>query len=261
MDSRLTISNQPVGVFDSGLGGISVLKELHKLMPNEEYIFYGDSANAPYGIKTAKQVYDLSKKIVEMFINHYHVKAIVIACNTATSAAASKLRQEYSIPIIGLEPAIKPAIEENPNGKILAMATPLTLAGKKFDDTVRKYQTDSEIIKVPAPKLVEFVEKGELDSKNVINYLHEILDNNLPTDAVVLGCTHFPFVKATIKKVVGDNVKFYDGGQGAAKYLQQQLFSNNLLNTSNHHAGKITFYNSNPDPSEIKLSKALYNLK
>ena len=167
---------QPIGVMDSGLGGLSVLKEIIKLMPNEDYVYFGDSANAPYGTRTAEDVYRLTKNVVEMFIDQYNVKAIVIACNTATSAAAARLREEYDLPIIGLEPAIKPAAIDYPHGKIIAMATELTLAGSKFENRVRELGSNAEIIKVPAPDLVEYVEHGELDSTNVKNYLHQILD-------------------------------------------------------------------------------------
>ena len=245
---------QPIGVMDSGLGGLSVLKEIIKLMPNEDYVYFGDSANAPYGTRTAEDVYRLTKNVVEMFIDQYNVKAIVIACNTATSAAAARLREEYDLPIIGLEPAIKPAAIDYPHGKIIAMATELTLAGSKFENRVRELGSNAEIVKVPAPDLVEYVEHGELDSTNVKNYLHQILDDKLPVDAVVLGCTHFPFVQAAIQEVVGQDVAIYDGSSGAARQLKHQLEAIHKLLTASDQ-GTVNLNNS--DPSQIKLMEKL----
>lgn len=245
---------QPIGVMDSGLGGLSVLKEIIKLMPNEDYVYFGDSANAPYGTRTAEDVYRLTKNVVEMFIDQYNVKAIVIACNTATSAATARLREEYDLPIIGLEPAIKPAAIDYPHGKIIAMATELTLAGSKFENRVRELGSNAEIIKVPAPDLVEYVEHGELDSTNVKNYLHQILDDKLPVDAVVLGCTHFPFVQAAIQEVVGQDVAIYDGSSGAARQLKHQLEAIHKLLTASDQ-GTVNLNNS--DPSQIKLMEKL----
>lgn len=245
---------QPIGVMDSGLGGLSVLKETIKLMPNEDYVYFGDSANAPYGTRTPKEVYQLTKNIIEMFIHQYNVKAIVIACNTATSAAAARLREEYDLPIIGLEPAIKPAAIDYPHGKIIAMATELTLAGTKFENRVRELGSNAEIIKVPAPDIVEYVEHGELDSANVKGYLHQILDDKLPVNAVVLGCTHFPFVQATIQEVVGQDVAIYDGGNGAARQLKHQLEIIHKLSTT---SDKGTVSLNNSDPSQIKLMEKL----
>lgn len=248
---------QPIGVFDSGLGGLSVLQKIYQLMPNEHYIFYGDSANAPYGTKDTEEVYQLSKRIVDMFITKYHVKAIVIACNTATSAAAKRLRSEYSLPIIGIEPAIKPAIENHPNGKILAMATPLTLSGDKFNQIVQKYGSTAEVVKVPAPKLVEFVERGELNSDALKRYLHDILDDKLPADSIVLGCTHFPFVRGAIQEVA-PNTEIIDGSLGTARYLKKQLKNN--LNPKGVR-GEIKFYNSDPAPSRIALCEKLFKIQ
>ena len=245
---------QPIGVMDSGLGGLSVLKEIIKLMPNEDYVYFGDSANAPYGTRTAEDVYRLTKNVVEMFIDQYNVKAIVIACNTATSAAAARLREEYDLPIIGLEPAIKPAAIDYPHGKIIAMATELTLAGSKFEKRVRELGSNAEIIKVPAPDLVEYVEHGELDSTNVKNYLHQILDDKLPVDAVVLGCTHFPFVQAAIQEVVGQDVAISDGSNGAARQLKHQLEAIHKLSMASDQ-GTVSLNNS--DPSQIKLMEKL----
>ena len=262
MDTIFNKKKLPIGVFDSGLGGLSVLKALYQVLPNEDYIYYGDSANAPYGTRSDDEVYHLSKKIVEMFINKYHVKAIVIACNTATSAAAKRLRAQYDLPIIGLEPALKPAVEENPQSEILVMATSLTLKGNKFNEAMHHYLDKATIVKVPAPALVEDVEHGDLTSPKVYDYLHKLLDQYLKNNdvkAVVLGCTHFPFVQTAIQNVVGKDIKIYDGSFGVAHQLKNQLMKLDELNP-NVQKGKIQLHNSNSNPGEIELSHKLLGL-
>lgn len=251
----------PIGVFDSGLGGISVLREIYKLMPNERYYFFGDSKNAPYGTKSVAKVKALSEAIVEDFIQQKKVKAIVIACNTATSAAATYLRQKYpEIPIVGLEPAVKPAVLHQTDSKVLVMATPLTLKEEKFNHLMERFSDQGEIIKLPAPKLVEFVEKGELSSSELYAYLEDILaPYKENVDSVVLGCTHFPFVKKAIQDVIGKDVAVFDGGAGAARELKHLLTQKQLL-SPNQTVGEITFENSNATPVEFELSKKLMNL-
>lgn len=253
--------DRPIGVFDSGVGGISVLKEVYKLMPNESYLFYGDSLNAPYGIKDTEEVYQLSLKIVKNFIKH-NVKAIVIACNTATSAAINRLRMEYpEIVFVGLEPAVKPAVEHKKNSEVIVMATKLTLREKKFADLVSQYDKQAKIISLPASELVEFVERGEIEGPQLTNYLTGLLQPYLKSvDSIVLGCTHFPFAQKAIQKIVGPSVFITDGAYGAARRLQNELKRLNLQNVS-AEAGKVCFYNSNPDPAEIKLSRKLFLLE
>ena len=149
-----------IGFFDSGIGGLSVLKEALKILPNENYIYYGDTENAPYGTKTKEEVKDLTFRAVE-FLDKHKIKALVVACNTATSAAVRELREKYSFPIIGMEPAIKPAVENNQKkGKrVLTLATPLTLKEEKFQSLISKFDVEHIVDMLPAPKLVEFAEK------------------------------------------------------------------------------------------------------
>ena len=157
-----------IGVFDSGLGGISVLKELREAMPSEKFIYYGDSANAPYGIKTKEEITERCEKIIEFFLKE-GVKAIVIACNTATSAAANVLREKYSnLPIIGMEPALKVAADGKIDNTIVVMATPLTLREEKFNNLMSQYDDDNIVIKMPCPELVNIVENDLLDDKEVV---------------------------------------------------------------------------------------------
>lgn len=254
-------TERPIGVFDSGLGGISVLRELYQIMPNEDYIFFGDSKNAPYGTKSVEQVCNLSEKIVQDLIKR-DVKAIVIACNTATSAAASYLRQEYpDLPIVGLEPAVKPAVLHRSDSRVLVMATPLTLKEEKFNKLMQRFTDQAEIIKLPAPKLVEFVEKGELSSPELFVYLEEILaPYKQKVDAVVLGCTHFPFAKEAIQTVIGSDVYIVDGGAGAARELRHLLELNGLRRKTLTQ-GKITFENSKKTKAELELSQRLMESK
>ena len=253
--------NLPIGVFDSGFGGISVLKALAALMPNENFKFFGDSQNAPYGTKTSKQVQKLSLDIVDRFVAE-GVKAVVVACNTATSAAIKVLRAKYpDLIIVGIEPAVKPAVEHNKNAKVVVIATPLTLKRPKFNKLADQYKFQArKIYKLPAPDLVEYVEQGDINSPDLYHYLETIL---LPysgkIDSIVLGCTHYPLAKKAIQDVAGKNVYIVDGGLGTAKQLRKQLVKHNLL-TTNNGKGTVTFANSNPDPNEIVISKKLFLL-
>lgn len=251
-------ADRPIGVFDSGQGGLTVLSRLVDLMPNEDYVFYGDSANAPYGVKSKEEVYQLAKRVVDELIDKHQVKAVMIACNTATSAAADRLRREYSLPIIGIEPAVKPAAEENPGQQIVAMATPLTLEQDKFNRLVAECAEPGQVVKVPAPKLVELIEKGQTDSPAIYQYLEELLAPYAGKAAgVVLGCTHFPFAKQAIQEILGPQAKVYDGAIGAAAEVKRQLASRDELNASSQ-PGQILFENSAPAGAD--LSKRLYAL-
>ncbi|MFT8726537.1 MAG: glutamate racemase [Liquorilactobacillus ghanensis] len=250
-------TTRPIGVFDSGVGGISVLKELYRLLPHEDYVFYGDSANAPYGTRTTADVRNLSFAVVEKLMKQ-NIKALVIACNTATSAAVNQIRERYpNLPVVGLEPAVKPAIERYPQQRIAVMATELTLREEKFQKQLNRYQGAAKLLSVPAPDLVEFVERGELDSVALNAYLTKLLAPLKPVSAVVLGCTHFPFARPAIRKIVGSKPWIIDGGPGAARELQRLLETAALLNSQNT-AGQVKFYNSDPDPAKIELSQKLF---
>lgn len=252
--------SDPIAVIDSGMGGITVLRKLYKLMPNENYIYYGDSANAPYGIKTTDEIRQLTVDGVEMLMK-MGAKAIVIACNTATSAAAAGLREKYpGYPIIGLEPAVKPAALSMEQPIVLVLATPLTLREQKYLRLVERFEGEATFIPLPAPQLVRFIESGNLDSKEEIEYLEEILapyaDNKV--DAVVLGCTHFPFARRQIQRILGDEVLVFEGGKGAARHCKRLLENIDLLADENQD-GKITFMNS--DENKIELCKKMFFYK
>jgi glutamate racemase len=167
--------NLPIGFLDSGVGGLSVMREAIKIMPNENYIYFGDSKNAPYGVKPTKEIRDLTFNVVE-FLMEKGIKGLVVACNTATSAAVSELRRVYpDMPLVGIEPAIKPAVELNKSGKILIMATPMTIKQQKFNLLLNKYKEKAEIIPIPCAGLMEFIENGVLSGKELEEYLEEKL--------------------------------------------------------------------------------------
>ena len=253
--------NMPIGFFDSGVGGLSVLREAVKLMPNEHYVYFGDSKNAPYGVKKVEEIKDLTYKAVEFLIEK-GAKAIVVACNTATSAAVASLRVTYpSIPIIGIEPAVKPAVELNRPGAIIIMATPVTLKEKKFKNLIAKYGDKAEVVSMPCPELVEYVESGDLKGKDVREYLENKFANYKREDisSVVLGCTHYPFVKDIIKDIVGKDIPVIDGGLGTSKELKRKLEELDML-TDSTDKGNIELYNSSDDKKMIEISKKLLNI-
>ncbi|WP_278599860.1 glutamate racemase [Clostridium tertium] len=252
--------NRPIGFFDSGVGGLSVMKEAIQVMPNENYIYFGDSKNAPYGVKSVEEVRDLTFKAVEFLLNK-GVKGIAIACNTATSAAVADLRKVYpDLPLVGIEPALKPAVELNKDGNILIMATSMTLKEEKFNRLMNRYKDRASIIPVPCPGLVEFIESGKLDGKEVEEYLFEKMNtyNGGKIASIVLGCTHYPFIKDTLVKIIGKDITIIDGGLGTAKELRRRLREKNLLTESKEN-GTIEIINSSNKNEVIDLSYRLLN--
>ncbi|WP_278320167.1 glutamate racemase [Inediibacterium massiliense] len=247
----------PIGIFDSGMGGISVLKEMKKLMPYEDYIYYGDSKNIPYGIKTKEELQKLCIQIGDYFINR-GVKSIVIACNTATSASVDLFRERYDIPIIGVEPALKPAIERHHGGKIIVLATNVTLKEKKFAKLMDQYKDEADIIKLPAPKLVTVVENGITKGEEAQRAILETFEgiDIKEVSSVVLGCTHYIFLKDTMKKILGDEIELIDGGEGTAIHLKNVLSEKGWLKDEEKE-GTIEIINSSDDEEKINLSYTL----
>lgn len=239
------MKNQSIGVFDSGLGGLSVLKQLIALMPNESYIYYGDSLHAPYGTKSLEQVQELTMQAVE-HLSTFRMKGLVIACNTATSAAIRRIRSCYpQLVVVGIEPAIKPAALSYPHSRVLVMATPRTLKEEKFLRLSQQFGQETEIVKVPCEGLMEFVERGILEGEELERYLQEKLAPYLTdtTRAVVLGCTHYPFLWKTLEKVLGGQIPIFDGSFGTARELQRRLAAENRL-ASPDAEGHLTLMNS-----------------
>ena len=247
-----------VGVFDSGVGGISVLKKLVRTLPHEDFVFFGDSAYAPYGEKTRDQVLERSRAIVDSLLDK-GAKAIVIACNTATSVAAATLREEYAeVPIIGVEPALKPATLDAANKRILVMATPVTLRLDKYQQLAERWGAGHEVIDAPCPGLAARIERGDLDNPDVVRLLEQLIGGYRgEVDAVVLGCTHYPFVANHIRTVLGD-VDLYDGAEGTARQLERKLAERGLLTTSDN-VGRVAFESSVDTPAELDLYRFLFD--
>ena len=252
----------PIGVFDSGVGGISVLRELAALMPNEDFIFFGDSKHAPYGTKTLEEVRKLTCADAE-YLRKQQVKALVVACKNATRADIDILREKYQdIPVIGIEPALKPAVHAGNHPRVLVMATPMTLREEKFQKLMQLHRAVAEIISLPCPGLVEFVERGELDSPALEQFLTTLFRYYLlhPVDCVVLGCTHYPLVKDMIQKVLGDDVQIFDGGEGTARETRRRLEEAGLLNPT-EKTGNIQLENSLETAEILQLSRFLLEHK
>lgn len=245
---------------DSGMGGISTLRALVSELPHEDFIYFGDDKNAPYGEKSREDVIALSESVVSTLLER-GVKAIVIACNTATGAAATYLREKYStIPIIGAEPAIKPAVGYKKNSRVLVMATPLTLGSEKFMHLKAEFEDNAEIIGLPCVGLVELVEAGITDGERVNSTLHGLLDPYVgKIDSVVLGCTHYPFLAPAISRVLGENIPLFDGNRGIAAETRRRLCESELLNKRTD-VGQIEFLTSSGDPSTPIVAKKLLDL-
>ena len=243
-----------IAVFDSGVGGISVLRELIKEMPGENYLYYGDSANAPYGRYTTEKVRKLTMEAAQMLFDR-GAKALVVACNTATAAAIKQLREAYPDKvIIGIEPALKVAAELFPGGHIGVMATPVTLRDEKFHQQLERFP-DVKVSLIPAPELVELVETGHQNDGAVKAYLEPLLQPYAgKLSAVVLGCTHYPFASRVIGEILGDKTVILDGGEGTARQTRRQLEEKGLLLEGE---GSIQMENSAGDPEKIKLSMTL----
>jgi glutamate racemase len=240
-----------IGVFDSGVGGMSVLRQLVKFLPNERFLYFGDSANAPYGTKTTEEVRRLTLQNANMLLNR-GVKALVVACNTATSAAINDLRQRHPDAIIvGIEPALKLAADRFPTGKIGIMATAVTLREEKLSHLQERFP-DAQVTKIPAPGLVELIEKGKADSPETKALLQKILAPYVgKLDALVLGCTHYPFVKDAIAAILGDTTQLLDGGEGTARQTKRLLEQAGLLHSG---LGSVTIENSLGTPELLMLS-------
>lgn len=256
----MTDKSLPIAVFDSGMGGISVLKELISVLPNENFIYFGDTANAPYGVKSADKVRELTFFVYERLKNE-GIKAFVIACNTATSVAVASLREKYPNDIIiGVEPALKPAVRCCENPTVAVLATPLTLKEEKFAFLLEKFGTGAKVIPFACPGLVEFVERGEIEGDDLHRFLCELLSplKEEKLDAVVLGCTHYPFVKAEISAILGESVQIFDGSLGTALNTRRRLEENGLINPSLVKGSVIFIDSSHPnkkDASESMLVK------
>jgi glutamate racemase len=231
-----------IAVFDSGVGGISVLRQLRALMPSENFLYFGDSANAPYGTRTREEIQALALDAAEKLVQR-NIKALVVACNTATAAAIHVLRQTYpDLIVVGIEPALKPAADRYPGGTVGVLATPVTLREEKFRQLVSQYGGQCQVVPLPAPGLVELIEQGKAEGEEARKLLEELLSPwKGKLDALVLGCTHYPFAIRTIWSVIGKNVELFDGGYGTARETKRRLEAAGLLRSGE---GRVVMENS-----------------
>jgi glutamate racemase len=252
-------NKNPIGLFDSGVGGTSIWKEVHALLPNESTIYLADSKNAPYGQKTEEEIIALSKKNTEILLNN-NCKIIIVACNTATTNAIKVLRATYDIPFIGIEPAIKPAALHTKTQKIGILATQGTLNSALFHQTVALY-SDVKVVEQIGYELVQLIESGAIHSEKMTQLLNDYL---LPMvaegiDYLVLGCTHYPYLIPQIKQIIPNHIKIIDSGEAVAKQTKHILEVNNLFNTTN----KVfqSFYINNPKEVMQELVGSAFNVE
>lgn len=247
------MDQRPVGVTDSGLGGVSVLRSLTRALPQEKFIYLGDTRNAPYGDRPEEEIRRLTLLCAHRLLDK-DIKALVVACNTATSAAAESLRRVLPIPVIGMEPALKPAALSGRPGKVLVMATTATLRQKKFKALMTRYGQDA--ILLPCPGLMEFAERGELNSAALDSYLQNRLAplKGEKIGAAVLGCTHYVFLKEAIARAL-PGAALYDGNLGTARRLRSLLEQAEALSEG---PGGVEFMST--DPQAVPAMRALFDL-
>jgi len=240
------INNQPIGLFDSGIGGSSIWNAIHELMPNESTVYLADSKNAPYGKKSKEEIIALSIKNTE-FLLERNAKIIVVACNTATTNAIKELRAKYDIPFIGIEPAIKPAANQSRTQTIGILATKGTLSSELFNKAVEIYQ-DTTIIEQVGHGLVELIENGEMNSGEMTqllrSYLQPMIDGNI--DYLVLGCSHYPYLIPQIKAILPDHIRIIDSGEAVAKQTQKILQEKVGFRSDLDKSEAIFYTNTNP---------------
>lgn len=256
--SMTAAGEHPIGVFDSGVGGLSVLRAIINELPNEDVIYFGDQAHVPYGSKSLLEVRDLSVEITRFLINH-GAKLIVVACNTASAAALHYLREAFpEKPFVGMEPAVKPAAERTKTGKVGVLATPATFQGELYASVVERFASNVAIFQDTCLGLVRQIELGRLSTAKTEQILRSALDPMLAEgiDTVVLGCTHYPFVIPLIKQIVGPEVNVIDPAPAIARQVQRLLENKQLL-TSNLGRGKITFYTTGDNLRMRELIKKL----
>ena len=244
-----------IGVFDSGVGGISVLRQLRNVMPKERFLYFGDSANAPYGTRSREEIRELTMNVTEKLMGR-GLKALVVACNTATAAAIEDLRKAYpDMIVIGIEPALKPACDRFPGQTVGVMATPATLREEKLARLMEHCANHCRVIKLPAVGLVELVEAGKANSPESHALLKELLGPwRGELKALVLGCTHYPFAARTVSYILGEDTMLLDGGVGTAIHTMHRLEEAGLLWDG---PGEVIFENSSNDPAMTELCRRM----
>lgn len=251
---------EPIGVFDSGVGGTSTLRTLAGMLPHERFIFYGDSKNAPYGEKTRRQVIQLTNRVFNHLTQEHHIKAFVMACNTATSSAKTELMKMHPhLLIFGIEPALKQAVDRG-GRNIVVMGTPLTISLPKYNRQLDKYQATHHIYSVPCPGLAGLIEGGSKNISKIEALVHKLLDplKKYQIDSIVLGCTHYPYIKSIISAEFNDQATIYTGYDGLARYVGYKLKQKHL-SAPKQQKQSINFYSSKNFPSEIKFYYNMYH--
>ena len=250
--TRIKKQDRAIGIFDSGVGGLSVLREVRRHLPSEDLLYIADQAHVPYGIRTREEVFDFSEGIVRFFLNE-KVKLIIIACNTASAVALDILRKSYpAMPFVGMEPAVKPAAEETSTGIVGVLATPATFQGALYASTVERFAKGVKILPDTCPGLVELIEQGKIDHPKTREILKKALDPMLEkgVDEVVMGCTHYPFVIPLIKDIVGENVQVIDPAPAVARQAGRLLTDYDLL-TNGGDKGNTVFLTTG-EPEELQ---------
>jgi len=249
-----------IGIFDSGSGGLSVYREIFKVLPQEQYIYFSDNAHCPYGEKSREYIIDRAKAITDFLIGE-GCDVVVVACNTATAAAIAELRASYDIPFIGMEPAVKPAALSTHSGVVGVLATAGTLKASKYLDTRDKYTEGVKVVEHVGQGFVELVESGKLEGEEAEAVVRESVQPLIEagSDIIVLGCTHYPFLKNTISKVAGKDVQIIDPAPAAAKHLLDVMQQKGIIRRN----GKPDA--SSPKDADIRLcasgdSAALYRI-
>lgn len=247
--------NNPIGMFDSGVGGTSIWKEIHELMPHENTIYLADSRNAPYGNRSSEEITALSIKNVRTLLD-MNCKIIVVACNTATTNAIKTLRETFDVPLIGIEPAIKPAALQTKSGKIGILATKGTLSSTLFSNTSKAFATGTKIIEIIGEGLVRLIESGDLESETLRALLKKYVRPMIEADVdyIVLGCTHYPYLIPMLKELIPPSITIIDSGKAVAKHTKMVLEQENLLNLQKDPAVHRFYSNS-----DLKTLKFLLN--
>lgn len=262
MMTRQNKTEGPIGVFDSGVGGLSVLREIRRLLPKEDLIYIADQAHVPYGNRSREEVFAFSAAIVRFLIQK-QAKLVVIACNTASAVALAELRVEYpSLPFVGMEPAVKPAAAETSTGVVGVLATPATFQGDLYASTVERFAKGVKILQDTCPGLVNQIEAGQITSFETRQILERALQPMLAegVDEIVMGCTHYPFVIPLIQEIVGDGVEVIDPAPAVARQTGRLLDEYDLF-TSSEKKGEVIFYTSGNVDSLDRIINDLLKLE
>ena len=245
-------TDRPIGVFDSGFGGLSILREIRRYLPAEDLLYFADTAHCPYGSRSREEIQRLSVGIARHLIDR-GAKLIVVACNTASVAAVSRLRATYpTVPFVRVVPAVKPAAEKTRTGRVAVLATPAMFQGEMFEDLIRDFASNVEVVRQVCPGLVELVEAGKTEGPEVETLLREYLRpaQEAGADEVVLGCTHYPFLRPAVEAIVGPGVQVIDTGAAVARQVGRVLDEKGLRRQSPDD-GRCTFYTSSPDVERL----------